>query len=151
MPDITLRTVIAATAEACFDLSLSVDAHTRSMGGSRERAVAGITSGVLAAGDSVTWEARHFGVPFRMTVRVTEHARPWRFVDEQQRGPFLEWWHEHTFEERDGVVHMTDRVRFTSPLGVLGRAVDRLVLEGYMTRLLRTRNAWLRAELERWG
>jgi ligand-binding SRPBCC domain-containing protein len=149
VPDIELRTVIAASAEACFDLSLSVDAHTRSLGRSGERAVAGVTSGVLGGGDCVTWEAHHFGVPFRMTVMVTEYARPWRFVDEQQRGPFRDWWHEHTFEERDGLVLMTDRVRFSSPLWVLGRAVDRLVLTGYMTRLLRTRNASLRAELER--
>ena len=146
MPDIELQTVIAASPEACFDLSLSVDAHTRSMGS--ERAVAGVTSGVLAAGDWVTWEARHFGVPFRMTVRVTEYERPRRFVDEQQSGPFGSWWHEHTFEERDGATHMTDKVRFTSPLGPLGWAVDRLVLTRYMTRLLSKRNAWLRGELE---
>lgn len=148
MPDIELRTVIAAPAEACFDLSLSVDAHIRSMSRSRERAVGGVTSGALSGGDSVTWEARHFGLSFRMTVTVTEYDRPRRFVDEQQRGPFGSWWHEHTFEERDGATHMTDKVRFTSPLGLLGWTVDRLVLTRYLTRLLSKRNAWLRGELE---
>ena len=143
-----MHTVIGARAEACFDLSLSVDAHTRSMDQSTERAVAGVTSGVLSAGDSVTWEARHFGVPFRMTARVTEYERPRRFVDEQERGPFKVWWHEHLFEERKGATHMTDFVRFQSPAGALGRAVDRLVLSRYMTRLLTGRNAWLKAELE---
>lgn len=149
MPDIVLRTVIAAPAEACFDLSLSVDAHTNSMGASGERAVAGVTSGALAHGDSVTWEARHFGLSFRMTSVVSEYERPRRFVDEQQRGPFARWWHEHTFVEREGLTHMTDSVRFTSPAGPLGLAVDRIVLTRYMTRLLEQRNAWLKTELER--
>jgi hypothetical protein len=36
---IRLETVIEAPAAACFDLSASVDAHTASMSGSRERAV----------------------------------------------------------------------------------------------------------------
>lgn len=148
MPQIVLTTRIRASADACFDLSLSVDAHTASMGTSGERAVAGVTSGVMGAGDTVTWEARHFGVPFRMTSMITAYERPGRFVDEQQRGPFRSWWHEHRFVERDGWTEMTDVVVYRSPLGPVGRAVDALVLRRYMTHLLVTRNAWLRRELE---
>lgn len=119
------------------------------MGGTaRERAIAGVTSGVLSHGDWVTWQARHFGVPFRMTVTVSEYQRPRRFVDQQRCGPFRAWWHEHTFSERDGVTCMTDSVRFHSPAGLIGSVVDRLLLTPYMTRLLRARNSWLKAELE---
>jgi len=38
---------------------------------------------------------------------------------------------------------MTDTVEFASPLGPVGRLVDRLFLERYLTRLLERRNAWL--------
>jgi ligand-binding SRPBCC domain-containing protein len=149
VPRILLRTTIHAPAEACFDLSLSVDAHTASMGSSGERAVAGVTRGVMGPGDTVTWQARHFGVRFRMTSAITAYERPHRFVDEQQRGPFGAWWHEHRFALReDGSTEMTDVVVYRSPFGLLGRAVDALVLQRYVTRLLQTRNAWLRAELE---
>ncbi|MGB8649024.1 MAG: SRPBCC family protein [Mycobacteriales bacterium] len=148
MPELLLTTVIAASPDACFLLSLSVDAHTSSMGRSGERAVAGVRSGVLSLGDSVTWQARHFGVPFRMTSRITAYDQPSRFVDEQVRGPFAVWWHEHRFEEHDGRTVMTDLVRYRSPAGPLGALVDRLALERYMRRLLQTRNAWLKAELE---
>lgn len=88
MRPIRLETVISAPPAACFDLSLSVDAHTGSMAASGERAVAGVTSGVMKLGDTVTWRARHFGIAFRMTSAITEYQRPARFVDEQQRGPF---------------------------------------------------------------
>ena len=149
MPSIRLETVIAAPAAACFDLSLSVGAHTASMSASGERAVGGVTSGVMKLGDTVTWRGRHFGITFWMTSAITEYDYPNRFVDEQQRGPFRRWWHEHTFTAMaNGATLMTDVVEFRSPLGLLGSVADRLVLDRYMPLLLRQRNAWLKDTLE---
>jgi ligand-binding SRPBCC domain-containing protein len=148
MVELVLRTFIRASPEQCFRLSLSVDAHTASMGRSKERAVAGVTSGEIALGQSVTWQARHFGVPFRMTSTITAYERPHRFVDEQTRGPFKSWWHEHSFVERNGGTDMTDVVRFSSPAGPVGRLVDAAVLTRYMGRLLDARNQWLKSTLE---
>ena len=119
------------------------------MGPSGERAVAGVTSGRMALGDTVTWEARHLGLPFRMTSRITAWERPRRFVDEQVAGPFRSWRHEHTFTPVAGGTLMVDVARFAAPYGVLGRAVEAAVLTRYLTRLLDQRNAWLRRELER--
>src|SRR6266487_7011670 len=101
MRSIRLETVIAAPIGDCFDLSLSVDAHRASMSQSGERAIGGVTSGVMKLGDTVTWRARHFGIPVRMTSAITEYERPVRFVDEQQRGPFERWRHEHIFTAVD--------------------------------------------------
>lgn len=143
MPTIVLTTRVRATPERCFALSLSVDAHTSSMSASGERAVAGVTSGVMGLGDTVTWRAKHFGVPFTMTSRISEYDAPHRFVDEQVSGPFRRWWHEHRFEADGDETVMTDIAEFQSPAGPLGRLVDRLVLTRYLTRLLATRNQWL--------
>jgi ligand-binding SRPBCC domain-containing protein len=143
VPQIVLTTRVAASARECFDLSLSVDAHVASMSRSGERVDAGIESGVMGLGDSVTWRARHAGLPFTMTSQITEYDAPHRFVDEQVTGPFRRWWHEHTFEETEGATTMTDTVEFASPLGPLGTLVDAMVLTRYMTRLLTVRNLWL--------
>jgi ligand-binding SRPBCC domain-containing protein len=148
MGSFSVRTTIRAGRAACFDLSLSVDAHTSSMAASGERAVAGTTTGIMGPGDVVTWRARHFGVPIRMTSRITEHDRPTRFVDEQVSGPFARWWHEHTFAESPGGTEMIDTVRYRAPFGLLGAAVERAGLDRYMRSLIETRNAWLKATLE---
>lgn len=149
MPEFELHTTIQAPAQTCFDLSLSVDAHRESMGDSGEQAIAGVTSGHMGMGDDVTWRARHFGVPFTMTSRITAYDAPHRFVDEQVSGPFKEWWHEHTFEGTpEGGTLMTDRVRFRAPLGPLGTIAEAVALNRYMPRLLEERNAWLRTTLE---
>ncbi|WP_010535268.1 hypothetical protein [Brachybacterium squillarum] len=67
MPTIELETWIPAPPERCFALSLSLDAHLATMRESGERAVAGVTSGKMGPRDTVTWKARHLGLPVTMT------------------------------------------------------------------------------------
>ena len=149
MPRFVVTTLIAAAPARCFDLSLSVDAHTQSMGPSGEEAVAGTTSGTMHLGDAVTWRARHFGIRFRMTSAITAYDRPRLFVDEQVRGPFASWRHEHRFEATpSGGTRMLDVVEFRSPGGPVGDLVDRFLLSAYMAKLIRQRNAWLVTTLE---
>ena len=87
-------TDVDAPVEVCFDLSRSIDLHLESMLASDERTVAGVTSGSSGGGADVTWEARHFGVTWRMTSRTVEFEPPRRFVDEMVRGPFTAFRHE---------------------------------------------------------
>jgi ligand-binding SRPBCC domain-containing protein len=147
VPHLELTTTIDAPTEVCFDVSLDVDLHTQSTG-AREEIVGGVRSGRMKLGDDVTWKAWHFGIPFKMTSRITEYERPTRFVDEQTRGPFGRWHHEHRFEGRDDRTVMLDVVDFRSPLGPIGSLVDRLRLEQYMTDLLERRNEFLRVAAE---
>jgi ligand-binding SRPBCC domain-containing protein len=62
----------------------------------------------------------HFGLPFTMTSRITELERPVRFVDEQVRGPFRRFRHEHLFEAAGGDTVMIDRITFAAPFWLLG-------------------------------
>jgi ligand-binding SRPBCC domain-containing protein len=137
------RTVMPMSIREAFDRSRSVDLHVGSMATSRERAVAGVTSGLLDDGDEVTWAARHFGIPFRMTSLVSEVTAPTRFVDRQVRGPFQYFHHEHLFEKYENHTVMRDRVEFSAGFGVLGLIVERLVLARYMQRLITHRNDFL--------
>jgi ligand-binding SRPBCC domain-containing protein len=148
MPVINLRTRIAAPPSRCFDLARDVDLHQRSTAASRERVVAGVTSGLLGRGDEVTWEATHFGVRQRLTSRITEFDPPNRFVDEMVRGVFRRFRHEHQFLAVEGGTEMVDVFDYTSPLGRLGRLADRVFLARYMTTLLRERNAFLKRVAE---
>ncbi|MFU8874378.1 SRPBCC family protein [Micromonospora sp. SL4-19] len=146
MAHIELTTTVQAAPETVFDACLDVDVHSESMGTSAERAVGGVTTGRLKAGDAVTWEARHFGLPWRMTVMITDYRRPHGFIDQQVRGPFSRWHHEHRFM-RDPVnpsaTVMRDLIDFTAPWGPVGALVARLILRPYLRRLIARRNAYL--------
>ena len=142
------RTPIAASVEAVFDLALDIDVHVRSQARARERAIAGVTSGRIALGEQVTWRATHFGVPFTMTSKITELQRPHRFVDEQVRGPFARFRHEHRFEPIDAGTVMIDWIEFAAPLGPVGRVVERLALVRYLRTLIERRGAFVKREAE---
>lgn len=137
----TVTTRASVPLEDLFDASLSVDAHVASMSASGERAIAGVTSGIMCLGDSVTWRGRHFGMWLTMTSKITELERPNVFVDEQQRGPFRRFRHEHRFEHEDGVTVMRDIITVASP--VFGQLAERLVLVPYLRRLIRDRGEHL--------
>jgi ligand-binding SRPBCC domain-containing protein len=147
MPVLRITTEIAARVEVCFDLSRSIDLHLESMVASKERAVAGVTSGLIGAGEEVSWQARHFGVLWRMTSRITEFDPPHRFVDEMVRGPFAAFRHEHEFEANGTRTRMTDVITYRTGLGPLGPLADRAA-GAYLRRLMRIRNAVIRAKAE---
>ena len=126
-----------------FDLARSVDAHKESMAESREDAIAGVTSGLISLGEEVTWRAWHFGLPLRMTSRITELQSPDFFVDEQVRGPFRRFRHVHEFREDAAGTTMVDRIEFEAPFGLMGRLIERLVLAHYLQKLIEARNRHL--------
>lgn len=137
--------------ETAFDLSLSIDVHLSSFEQSGEQAVDGVKAGLIGLGEFVTWRARHFGITWTMTSTITEWDRPRRFVDEQVKGPFKSFRHEHVFEPVEDGTRLVDHVEFEAPLGLLGRAVEQLVLARYLRHLIEVRNAFLVAEASRLG
>jgi ligand-binding SRPBCC domain-containing protein len=143
-----LQTVIGASPDDVFAASLSINDHLASMAASGERAVGGITAGRIGLGQTVTWRARHFGVPWTMTSQITELVEPLRFVDEQVRGPFKSFRHEHVFRPTEHGTEMLDNIAFQAPFGALGWIADRAVLSRYLPRLIRQRNAYLKTSLE---
>ena len=114
-----------------------------------EQAIAGRTSGLIGAGEEVTWRARHFEIHHQHTSRITAFDRPRHFRDSMVRGRFVAFEHDHFFEPTGQGTRMRDVVEFASPLGPLGRVVDRLLLGRYLERLLRRRNEGIKREAER--
>ena len=144
MPRIEIITDIAAPIERVFDLARSIDAHQESQTRHREKAVAGRTSGLIEAGETVTWEAVHFGVRQRLSSRIDSMTKPVHFRDSMVSGAFASFAHDHHFEEIPGGTRMTDVFDYTAPFGLLGRLADELFLEHYMRRLLEERNDVIR-------
>ena len=148
MAIIRLETYINAPIERCFDLSLSVDLHRHSVAYTHECPVAGITSGMMKLGDTVTWEAVHFGIKQHLTSKITAYERPYRFTDEMVRGAFRELTHLHEFVPQPPGTLMIDLFAFRAPLGILGKLAETLVLTRYMKGLLLTRNRYLKQVAE---
>ena len=67
------------------------------------------------------------------------------------RGRFGRFEHDHYFAETDGVTVMRDVIDFASPMGVLGRVVDTLLLARYLRGLIEARNRVIKDAAEQAG
>jgi ligand-binding SRPBCC domain-containing protein len=152
MPIIALNTDIAAPPQRVFDLSRCIDLHAVSMLSHGETAVAGITTGLIALGQTVTWRAKHFGIWQHLTSQITLFDPPYHFRDSQVQGAFQRFDHDHLCIPITTGTRLIDLFDYTSPLGMLGNLVDLIILKKYMTRLLDQRNQVIKqiAESNEW-
>lgn len=67
---------------------------------------------VMREGATIDYRLRVHGVPLRWRTKIRVWEPPFRFVDEQERGPYRQWVHEHTFESRDGGTLARDVVSY---------------------------------------
>jgi ligand-binding SRPBCC domain-containing protein len=142
---VEVSSVIGAAPSLVFDLELDVDVHASSQQRHAETATTSTGLRHLALGDEVTFRARHFGLRWQMTSRITVYERPHRFVDEQIQGPFHALRHEHHFQDLDGLrTRMTDRMIITAPWGPVGAVMARILLAPYLRRLLKRRAAHIK-------
>lgn len=87
-------------------------------------------------GTLIDYRIRLQGVPMRWRSAITAWEPPHRFVDEQVRGPYRLWHHEHTFRTVGDRTRVADRVRYA----VLGGApIERLFVRGRLGQIFRYR------------
>lgn len=66
----------------------------------------------MKAGTVIDYRLKLHGVPLRWQSEITLWEPPHRFVDEQRRGPYRLWRHEHTFIDADGGTLARDHVEY---------------------------------------
>jgi len=152
MPKIHITTFIAAPRERVFDLSRNIGLHKISTKETGEEAIGGVTSGPISLNESVTWKARHLGKKRIMQVKITQMESPVSFTDEQVKGDFIYFRHEHHFKPVENGTLMIDMLDFKSPYGIIGQVFNGIYLTGYLEKFLLKRNAVIKryAETEMW-
>jgi ligand-binding SRPBCC domain-containing protein len=152
MNTIELTTLVKAPIELCFDLCRSIDLHTISVKHTHEKAVGGVTHGLMGPNEKVLWQATHLGFRQTLETQVTKFTRPFFFSDEMVSGIFNTMIHDHFFYSMNRDTMMVDHFYFESPCGILGEVADFLFLKRYLTRLLEHRNETIKhyAESDKW-
>ena len=96
----------------------------------------------MRAGTTIDYRLRLHGLPIGWTSEITVWEPPVRFVDEQRRGPYRAWIHEHTFAAQGDQTLALDRVQY-DVWG--GRLIDRVLVRRDLDRIFAYRHAQLRA------
>jgi ligand-binding SRPBCC domain-containing protein len=144
MTTIHLTTKIKAPIKTVFDLARNIDIHQQSTSKSKEKAIAGVTTGLINLNETVTWRGKHFGLYLTHKSRITEMEIPNYFVDEMVKGHFKWFKHEHTFTEKNGVTIMIDFLQYETPFGIFGKLFDCYFLEKHLRNFLLERNKILK-------
>ena len=74
---------------------------------------------VLRQGALIDYSLRIRMIPIRWRTEISVWEAPDRFVDQQLRGPYRLWHHEHNFKTVDGGTMVYDRVHYAVPGGAL--------------------------------
>jgi len=77
----------------------------------------------MKVGALIDYKLRVRFLPLRWRTRIAVWDPPHRFVDEQLRGPYRLWVHEHRFEAKDGGTLCADTVQYAVPGGALVHAL----------------------------
>jgi ligand-binding SRPBCC domain-containing protein len=73
----------------------------------------------MQVGTLIDYRLKLHGIPFSWQSAIRVWDPPNRFVDEQLKGPYRHWRHDHIFEERDGRTLVRDHVDYAVPGGYL--------------------------------
>lgn len=103
----------------------------------------------MKAGLLLDYQISIHKIPIKWRTEIASWEPPYRFVDQQLKGPYRLWHHEHTFEEVDGKTLVKDRVQY-KPIG--GALVHSLFVKRDLAKIFTYRQeqiAAIFAEMDR--
>ncbi|WP_263366850.1 SRPBCC family protein [Edaphobacter bradus] len=139
---------IRAPLERCFLLAADLELVRRTVRLRILDSSSTRSSGQVVEGDRIVWVGWKFGLPVVHESVITRYEPLTLLLATMTRGRFKRFQHEHHFTEISGQVLMTESVRFSLPLGRLGRWVGRQYFVPRITEMLRDRQTLLRQVAE---
>ena len=94
----------------------------------------------MHAGTEIDYRLKIRGIPVRWRSRITAWDPPHRFIDEQLRGPYRLWIHEHRFRDDSAGTICEDHVQYATWGGAL---IKRLFVEPDVRKIFAYRSARL--------
>lgn len=108
--------------------------------GMRLRVTSGHGGGQVFTGQFIEYRLRPlFGIQVYWKTEIIEVKELEYFIDEQRKGPYRFWRHEHYFRPIEGGVEMKDLVRYENPFGFIGEWANALFVRKKLRELFEYR------------
>ena len=89
-------------------------------------------------------------IPMYWMTEITHVVPHVYFVDEQRKGPYAFWQHQHHFRVIEGGVEMTDIVHYRNPLGIVGKLANLLFVQNKLKQIFEHRFAEVEKHFGAW-
>jgi len=84
----------------------------------------------LHTGQVIEYKVRPmFKIPLYWMTVIKKVEAPIYFMDEQRKGPYSIWQHQHYFKAIEGGTEMTDIVLYKNPFGIIGELANGLLVK----------------------
>lgn len=91
-------------------------------------------------GQVITYKVKPLlGIPLFWMTEITHVEKHHFFVDEQRKGPYALWHHQHHFKPVPGGVEMTDIVHYQVPFFFIGAIAHELVIKKQLAAIFNFR------------
>lgn len=88
------------------------------------------------AGQVMTYKVKPLlGIALAWMTEITHVQDKHHFVDEQRKGPYKLWHHQHHFKDIEGGTEMTDLVHYRLPMGPLGNIANSLFVKKELEKI----------------
>tara|TARA_B100001287_G_scaffold273953_1_gene278361 strand:- start:1440 stop:1895 length:456 start_codon:yes stop_codon:yes gene_type:complete len=84
------------------------------------------------------------GIKMNWVTEITHIKDKKYFVDEQRKGPYKMWHHEHILLETDNGIIMKDIISYIPPFGILGKILNKLFIKRQVSEIFNYRTEVLK-------
>lgn len=137
---------VAAPIEKVFDFFTDVNNLARLTPSFVRFRILSAETKIIERGQHLEYEIRPLLLPLRWVSEITEFDPPFRFTDEQIKGPYRRWQHVHHFYPLSTGTLIVDDITYDVGFGVLGRIIHRLLIRRQLEAIF----AYRRMQLERY-
>ncbi len=93
----------------------------------------------MESGSIIDYKIKLRGIPFTWSSLISEYNPPYKFIDEQVRGPYAYWHHTHIFSETKGGTLIEDIVKYSIPFGLVGQLAHFLFIKSDLKNIFQHR------------
>ena len=93
----------------------------------------------MESGRIIDYKIKLRGVPFTWSSLISEYDPPYKFIDEQVRGPYAYWHHTHIFSETKEGTLIEDIVKYSIPFGLAGQFAHFLFIKSDLKNIFQYR------------
>ena len=95
-----------------------------------------VYGGSVYAGQVMTYKVKPLlGIPLAWMTEITQVVPLNYFVDEQRKGPYKLWHHQHHFKTIAGGTEMVDLVHYRVPFGFIGSIANSLLVKSELEKI----------------
>jgi uncharacterized protein (TIGR01777 family) len=93
----------------------------------------------MGQGTEIEYQIKLHGIPMRWLTNIVVWEKNVRFVDNQVKGPYALWYHEHRFKRLGSGTLIQDHIRYRLPMGQLGALFGGAYVKNDVSKIFRYR------------